>query len=274
MMKGVEIRKKNLAVKLKTLEHDIENRKDDVVDFKMMGIDHIFVDESHKFKNLMFNTRHERVAGLGNVQGSQKGTQPTFCHPYNSGKKWERSWRNFSFWNHYFKFTYRVILPFKFLRPKALERQGINCFDAWAAIYARKSIDYEFSVANNIVQKERFRHFIKVPELSQFYTEITDYRTAADIGIDRPIKNEILYNIPPTPDQEIFIKKLMEFAKSGNAELLGRAPLTPTEQKAKMLIATDFARKMSLDMRLISSRYTGRSRKQSFCLCSKYCKIL
>lgn len=48
----------------------------------------------------------------------------------------------------------------------------------------------------------------------------------------------------------------MEFAKSGNVELLGRAPLTPTEQKAKMLIATDFARKMSLDMRLISSRYT------------------
>src|SRR5690606_5695410 len=118
---------------------------------------------------------------------------------------------------------------FKFLRPKALERQGINCFDAWAAIYARKSIDYEFSVANNIVQKERFRHFIKVPELSQFYTEITDYRTAADIGIDRPEKNEILYHIPPTPDQEIFIKKLMEFAKTGNAELLGRPPLSPTE---------------------------------------------
>ncbi|MDQ1805082.1 hypothetical protein RAH57_13875 [Chryseobacterium sp. CKR4-1] len=40
----------------------------------------------------------------------------------------------------------------------------------------------EFSVANNIVQKERFRHFIKVPQLSQFYTEITDYRTAADIA--------------------------------------------------------------------------------------------
>jgi hypothetical protein len=137
-----------------------------------------------------------------------------------------------------------------------LERQGINCFDAWAAIYARKSIDYEFSVANNIVQKERFRHFIKVPELSQFYTEITDYRTAADIGIDRPIKNEILYNIPPTAEQEIFIKKLMEFAKTGNAELLGRPPLSPTEQKAKMLIATDYARKMSLDMRLISPKYT------------------
>lgn len=99
--------------------------------------------------------------------------------------------------------------------------------------------------------KERFRYFIKVPELASFYSEITDYRTAQDIGIDRPEKNEILHNIPPTPDQQEFIGKLMEFAKTGNATLLGRAPLSEREEKAKMLIATDYARKMSLDMRMI-----------------------
>src|SRR5690606_36647286 len=98
-------------------------------------------------------------------------------------------------------------------------------------------------------------YFIKAPELAQFYSEITDYRTAKDIGIDRPEKNEVLYTIPPTPDQEVFIQKLMEFAKSGNASLLGRAPLSPSEEKAKMLIATDYARKMSLDMRMVSGRY-------------------
>lgn len=255
MLKGVEIRKKNLSVKLKTLEHDIENRKDDIVDFKMMGIDHLFVDESHKFKNLMFNTRHERVAGLGNVQGSQKALNLLFAIRTIQERTGKDLGATFLSGTTISNSLTELYCLFKFLRPKALERQGINCFDAWAAIYARKSIDYEFSVANNIVQKERFRHFIKVPELSQFYTEITDYRTAADIGIDRPEKNEILYHIPPTPDQEIFIIKLMEFAKTGNAELLGRPPLSPTEQKAKMLIATDYARKMSLDMRLISPRY-------------------
>ena len=69
--------------------------------------------------------------------------------------------------------------------------------------------------------------------------------------MDRPEKNEILHNIPPTPQQEEFIGRLMEFAKTGDATILGRAKLSETEEKAKMLIATDYARKMALDMRLI-----------------------
>ena len=255
MLKGVIVRKQNLEVKLRTLEHDIENRKDDVVDFKMMGIDHLLVDESHRFKNLMFNTRHDRVAGLGNMSGSQKALNLLFAIRTIQERSGKDLGATFLSGTTISNSLTELYLLFKYLRPQALEKQGINCFDAWAAIYARKTTDYEFSVANNIVQKERFRYFIKVPELAQFYSEITDYRTAKDIGIDRPQKNEILHNIPPTPQQEVFIKKLMEFAKSGNATLLGRDPLSPSEEKAKMLIATDYARKMSLDMRMISSKY-------------------
>ena len=99
--------------------------------------------------------------------------------------------------------------------------------------------------------KERFRYFIKVPELAAFYNEITDYRTAEDVGVDRPMKNEILHNIPPTPAQEAFTEKLIKFAESGDATILGRAPLSETEEKAKMLIATDYASKIALDMRMI-----------------------
>ena len=67
------------------------------------------------------------------------------------------------------------------------------------------------------------------------------------LGIDRPEKNEILHNIPPTPEQEEFIDKLMEFAKTGNATLLGRAPLSESEENAKMLIATDYVRRRYTD---------------------------
>jgi hypothetical protein len=148
-----------------------------------------------------------------------------------------------------------LYLLFKYLRPKELERQDIRCIDAWLAIFAKKTTDFEFNVTNRIVQKERFRYFIKVPELAAFYNEITDYRTAEDVGVDRPAKNEILHNIPPTPQQEDFIEKLMKFAESGDATILGREPLSQTEEKAKMLIATDYARKMSMDMRLIDPSY-------------------
>lgn len=255
MLAGVIKRKENLVVKLKTLQHDIENRKDDVVDFKMMGIDHLFVDESHQFKNLMFNTRHTRVAGLGNVDGSQKALNLLFAIRTIQERTNADMGATFLSGTTISNSLTELYLLFKYLRPRAMEKQGIHSFDAWAAIYARKTTDYEFSVANNIVAKERFRYFIKVPELAQFYSEITDYRTAKDIGIDRPNKNEVLYNIPPTPDQSVFIQKLMDFAKTGNAELLGRPPLSQSEEKAKMLIATDYARKMSLDMRMVSSRY-------------------
>jgi N12 class adenine-specific DNA methylase len=266
MLKGVIVRKQNLEVKLKTLEHDIENRKDDVVDFKMMGIDHLLIDESHRFKNLMFNTRHERVAGLGNMAGSQKAMNLLFAIRTIQERTGKDLGATFLSGTTISNSLTELYLLFKYLRPQALEKQGINCFDAWAAIYARKTTDYEFSVANNIVQKERFRYFIKVPELAQFYSEITDYRTAKDIGIDRPEKKEVLYNIPPTPEQEVFIKNLMEFAKSGNATLLGRAPLSQSEEKAKMLIATDYARKMSLDLRMVSSKYDDHpDNKASHC---------
>ena len=266
MLAGVIKRKENLEVKLKTLQHDIENRKDDVVDFKMMGIDHLFVDESHQFKNLMFNTRHTRVAGLGNVDGSQKALNLLFAIRTIQERTNADMGATFLSGTTISNSLTELYLLFKYLRPRAMEKQGIHSFDAWAAIYARKTTDYEFSVANNIVAKERFRYFIKVPELAQFYSEITDYRTAKEIGIDRPNKNEVLYNISPTPDQEAFIQSLMQFAKSGDATLLGRAPLSPSEEKAKMLIATDYARKMSLDMRMVSGAYDDHpDNKASHC---------
>ena len=251
MLKGLEKRKQNLEVKLQKIAYSIEQRTDDVVDFRMMGIDHLFVDESHQFKNLMFNTRHDRVAGLGNSEGSQKALNMLFAIRTIQERTDRDLGATFLSGTTISNSLTELYLLFKYLRPKELERQDIRCFDAWAAIFAKKTTDFEFNVTNNIVQKERFRYFIKVPELAAFYNEITDYRTAEAVGVDRPEKNEILHNIPPTPEQEDFIQKLMEFAKTGDATILGRLPLSETEEKAKMLIATDYARKMALDMRMI-----------------------
>ncbi|MCE9166602.1 N-6 DNA methylase [Bacteroides ovatus] len=266
MLKGLEKRKYNLIAKLAKVEDAIKSRTDDVVDFRQMGIDHIFIDESHQFKNLTFNTRHDRVAGLGNSEGSQKALNMLFAIRTIQERTGKDLGATFLSGTTISNSLTELYLLFKYLRPKELERQDIRCFDAWAAIFAKKTTDFEFNVTNNIVQKERFRYFIKVPELAAFYNEITDYRTAEDVGVDRPAKNEVLHNIPPTPDQEDFIQRLMQFAKTGDATILGREPLSETEEKAKMLIATDYARKMALDMRMIDPAYEDHpDNKASHC---------
>ena len=252
MLKGLEVRKHNLEAKLEKIAYAIQTRTDDVVDFRQMGIDHILLDESHQMKNLMFNTRHNRVAGLGNSEGSQKALNMLFALRTIQERSGKDLGATFLSGTTISNSLTELYLLFKYLRPKELERQDIRCFDAWAAIFAKKTTDFEFNVTNNVVQKERFRYFIKVPELAAFYNEITDYRTAADVGVDRPEKNEILYDIDPTPQQEEFIEKLMKFAQTGDATILGRGKLSETEEKAKMLIATDYARKMALDMRMIA----------------------
>lgn len=252
MLKGLEIRKTNLQVKLYGILKDIEEKKDAGINFRELGIDHLFVDESHKFKNLTFTTRHDRVAGLGNMAGSQKALNMLFavremqtkfnsdlCVTFLSGTPISNS-------------LTEMYLLFKYLRPHEMQRQQIENFDAWAAVFARKTVDFEFSVTNEIIAKERFRHFIKVPELALFYNEITDYKTAKHINLDKPELNEELVNIKPTPEQEDFIKNLMAFAKTGDATLIGRAPLTDDEDKGRMLIATNYAKKMAADMRLIN----------------------
>ena len=266
MLRGLEKRKVNLQAKLEKVEYAIKTRTDDVADFKQMGIDHLFIDESHQFKNLTFNTRHDRVAGLGNSEGSQKALNLLFAIRTIQERTGRDLGATFLSGTTISNSLTELYLLFKYLRPKALEKQDIRCFDAWAAIFAKKTTDFEFNVTNSIVQKERFRYFIKVPELAAFYNEITDYRTAEDVGVDRPKKNEILHHIPPTPDQEVFIGKLMQFAKSGDATILGRLPLSETEEKAKMLIATDYARKMALDMRMIDPDYEDHpDNKASHC---------
>ena len=172
MLKGLEKRKQTLEVKLRDIQDSISERKDDAVDFKMMGIDHLFVDESHQFKNLMFNTRHDRVSGLGNPDGSQRALNLLFAIRTIQERSGKDLGATFLSGTTISNSLTELYLLFKYLRPQALEKQGINSFDAWAAVFAQKSTDYEFSITNEIIQKERFRTFIKVPELAAFYAEV------------------------------------------------------------------------------------------------------
>ena len=255
MKRGLEKRKANLQAKLDELNADLKKKKDEVSDFEELGIDHILVDESHQFKNLGFVTRHDRVAGLGNVDGSKRAYNLLMAIRTIQQKTGRDLGATFLSGTTVTNSLTELYLLFHYLRPKALEKQGITCFDAWAAIFTKKSQEFEFSITNTIQMKERFRYFIKVPELAQFYNEITDYKTAKDVGIVRPESDPVLLNLKPTKDQEEYIRVLMEFAQTGDFSLIGMDHVTEAQKNAKMLYATNLARKMSLDMRLIDPMY-------------------
>ena len=139
MQEGLEKRKQNLTATLQELRMKINDRKDDTVDFHSMGIDHMFVDECHVFKNLMFQTRHTRVAGIGNTKGSQRALNLLFAIRDIQHRTGRDLGATFLSGTVVVNALTELYVMFKYLRPRELQRQQISCFDAWAAIFTQKT---------------------------------------------------------------------------------------------------------------------------------------
>lgn len=251
ILKGLETRKQNLTVRLKEADASIR-RDENILDFGKMGFDHIFVDESQEYKNLHFTTRHQKVAGLGDPEGSQRALNLEFAIRTIQEKKGGDKGVTFLSGTTISNSLVEMYLLFKYQRPQKLEELRINSFDSWAKMYARKSATYEFSVTNELKMKERYREFIKVPELARFYAEISHVVTDANLKVDKPKVENVVVNIEPTLHQQEYTQKLIQFTKTKNPAFVD-LPLSEKEMSAMMLIATNLARKMSIDMRLIDA---------------------
>jgi N12 class adenine-specific DNA methylase len=250
LLKGLEKRKANMEAKLEELTGSI-NRDANVNDFDTMGIDHLFVDESQQFKNLQYSTRHQRVSGLGPSGGSKRALNLLTAVRTLQAKHGGDKGVTFSSGTPISNSLVELYLLFKYLRPKELERKNIQSFDAWASIYAVRSSDYEFSVTGEIKKKDRFRQFVKVPELAKFYRETADVVNEKNFPLNEPKLNNTIVEIEPTPEQLEYNKELVDFAKSKGSAPLRDIMLSEYQQGAYMLIATNQSKKMSLDMQLV-----------------------
>ncbi|MDR1984222.1 MAG: N-6 DNA methylase, partial [Prevotellaceae bacterium] len=135
-LRGLERRKASIETRLAVVNQKMSNGKDDVPDFEELGIDHIFVDESHQFKNLTFATRHNQVAGLGNPTGSGRALNLLYAIRSIQDRTGKDLGATFLSGTTISNSLTELYLIFKYLRPKALEAQSIHSFDAWAAVYA------------------------------------------------------------------------------------------------------------------------------------------
>ena len=254
-LKGLEIRIKNLRARLENL-NDME--KDNTLTFEQMGIDHLMVDESQQFKNLSYITKQRGIAGLGKAEGSKRSFNLLVGVRYLQQKYKMDKGVTFLSGTPITNSMVEMYSLLNYIRPNKMKQVGFTSFDAWATTFANPTTDIEFTVTGDIKQKTRFREFINTPELSKLYSEIADIQTDDTLHLDKPRMKGGGYtveNIKMDADQEEYAKNLMEFARTKDATLIGRPPLSKGEESAAMLLATNLSSKMAIDMRLINPKY-------------------
>lgn len=264
---GDKQEKKRLENRLYKYEQKIATLLDagkdkDVLDFSQLGIDFLMVDESQEFKNLEFSTTKKNVRGLGTPAGSKKAFNMLVACRHLQKLHGGDKGIIFSSGTPISNSMAELYLLFKYLRPNRLAATGITSFDRWAANFANDYSDLEYYMGK-FKEVHRFREFANLPELLKMYQEIADVRNNTNLTIDKPKAEHVLVKIPPSEVQLRYIQKLQEYINSkGNdhADFLGLTAGYDDRKRMNpsfAILAINFAKKLSMDPRLIDSSSPG-----------------
>ncbi len=261
----------NLKAKMERLLDS--GRKDDGLTFDELGVDALYVDEAHEFKNLAYSTSMQRVAGLGNMAGSAKAADLYMKSRFVLEKT---GGNNLVFLSGtpLSNTMAEMFTVQRYLDEKALRAMGVSHFDAWARVFGEVVTDWELSPSGQYKLNSRFAKFVNVPELMQRYRSFADVITNDDIKAQLAAQGK-KFPLPkvkggkPTnvvversPDQAAFIGE-GQADEDGNlvfprGSLVWRAENLPKKAekgKDNMLKVMSDARKAALDMRLIDPSY-------------------
>ena len=251
-VKGLEKAKKKLQDKLQNLLN--EERKDTGTSFEESGIDHLFVDEAHLFKNLAFITRMSRVKGL--AQGDSQRAEDLFLKMrYLEQKRPGRS-AVFATGTPVSNTMAELWTMMRYLELGKLHERGLDTFDAWASTFGRITNNMELSADGRTFKEvSSFSKFVNVPELISLYSEIADTKTADMLNLPRPeVKTRSgapginIVEAEPSAQEEEHINKLVKLAES----LKGKRP---EKGQPNMLSVVTEGRKVATDGRLISGDF-------------------
>lgn len=267
-IKGLEKRRDNLREKLKKLELI---KTDQEFVFENLGVDYLFVDECQAFKNLMFQTSYDRVAGLGNPAGSERSTKLLYgiraLQEMHQGDMGTIFLSGTTISNSLSE-LYNL---FNYLRPNEMRRMGLNTFDAWASTFAVRSSEAEFGVTNELKEKSRFRKFEGLQELSRLYTEITDVRNDSNLELPKPKIVTRFVAIPISSTMEEINNAIVEMVRNHDGSYFGIYP-EDEDKYPWSLAATNLAKKATLSPKLIDEKFDDEEGK-IFHVCENVAKI-
>ena len=260
-IKGLEIAIANLESEMEYYKIKMESDKNkNIPTLENLGIDHIIVDESHKFKNGSFSTRHSQVKGIGNPQGSERANILRYAIRTIQKKNNSDYGATFFSGTPITNALAELYILQDYLVPRKLEERGIANFDAWVSNFVEKTAEIETNMVGAAVITERFRKYMNIPELSEMYNEMCHTRRGDTEFLKRPIQDVQTIVNELTPLQRKFNAKLIKFletkgANESDLKLDTELKRDGDEVAALSLITTNLAWKASLDMRLINPNY-------------------
>ena len=241
-IKQMERTRKSLETRLAKLND--QGRKDDVVTFEQLGVDRIFVDESHFFKNLFLATKMRNVGGIAQTE-AQKSSDLFMKCQYLDEITGNRG-VIFATGTPISNSMVELYTIQRHLQYSTLEEMGLLNFDDWAANYGETVTAIELSPeGSGYRSKTRFAKFYNLPELMATFKMVADIQTADMLMLPVPKANFHTEVIKPSPMQEDMIKSLAD-----RAEEIRAGNVDPSVDN--MLKITNDGRKLALDMRLVN----------------------
>ena len=241
-IKQMEKTKKGLQAKIDKLND--QSRKDDVVTFEELGVDRIFIDESHYFKNLFLYTKMRNVGGIAQTEAQKSSDLFMKCR-YLDEITGGRG-IIFATGTPISNSMVELYTIQRYLQMSALEEQGLKHFDSWAANYGETVTAIELSPEGTGYRaKTRFAKFYNLPELMSVFKNVADIQTADMLKLPVPEAHYHNIALKPSEYQKKIVASLAERAeKVRNREV--------DSSVDNMLLITNDGRKLALDQRLVN----------------------
>lgn len=241
-IKSLERTKKGLETRLKKLQDS--TRKDDVITFEQLGVDRLYVDEAHSFKNLFLYTKMRNVAGLSTSDAQKSSDMLLKCRYID--ELTDSRGVVFATGTPVSNSMTELYTMMRYLQHDTIRDKGLAHFDCWASTFGETTTAIELAPEGaGYRARTRFAKFFNLPELMNLFKEAADIKTADQLNLPTPkaiYHNEVAQ---PTEIQQAMVQELSERAAAVHAG-------TVDPSVDNMLRITSDGRKLGLDQRIIN----------------------